>query len=75
MVNISRGEGTNINYPEQAGQKRKYPSSEEQSVQTDAEEFLEKATGELLGDNIGSSKKAIVIDLSDDDDDDELLAP
>lgn len=72
----------NLNYHEQTGQKRKYPSSEEQPDQYDSKEFLEKSTGELLdGGNSGSSiiKKSIIVDLSDDDDDDndddEVIAP
>ncbi|CAK8569950.1 unnamed protein product [Lathyrus sativus] len=68
----------NLNYHEQTGQKRKYPSSEEQPDQYDSKEFLEKSTGELLdGGNSGSSiKEAITVDLSDDDDDDdEVIAP
>ncbi|XP_057425432.1 uncharacterized protein LOC130718822 [Lotus japonicus] len=68
MRNTSRGEGPNMNCEEQAGQKRKYTSSEEQSAQTGAKEFLEKETGELRVDNRGNSKEAIVIDISDDDD-------
>lgn len=70
MSNIDGGEGPNVNYQEQAGQKRKCPSSEE----TAAEEIQGKATGELLIDSNGSIKEPIVIDISDDDDDDELLA-
>lgn len=35
MINTSRGEEPNMNSQEQAGQKRKYPSSEEQPIQTD----------------------------------------
>ncbi|XP_061364936.1 uncharacterized protein LOC133308310 [Gastrolobium bilobum] len=66
--NISREEELKLNYQECAGQKRKYPSSEEQSVKTEPEEFLEKTTGELLGNNDGSLKGPMVIDISDDDD-------
>ncbi|TKY58041.1 hypothetical protein E2542_SST15096 [Spatholobus suberectus] len=73
MKNISGGEGPETNYQERAGQKRKYPSSEEQSVQIDAMESLENEKGEHLDDNNGNIKGAIVIDISDDDD--ELLAP
>ncbi|XP_058724936.1 uncharacterized protein LOC131596332 [Vicia villosa] len=63
----------NLIYHEQTGQKRKYPSSEEQPDQYDSKEFVEKLTGELLGDgNSGSSiNEAIIVDLSDDDDDDD----
>ncbi|XP_023913024.1 uncharacterized protein LOC112024647 isoform X1 [Quercus suber] len=54
MRSISRGEGPTIKYLERSVQKkRKYQSSENQSVQTAAKEFLEKAACELLGDNKG----------------------
>ncbi|KAK7260958.1 hypothetical protein RIF29_27261 [Crotalaria pallida] len=68
MRNISGGEGPNVSYQEQAGQKRKYPSSEE----TAAEEFEEEdfEVEELLHDSNGSIKEPIVIDLSSDDDED-----
>ena len=72
MTDISSGEGPKMNkYQEQAGQKRKYPSSEEQSVQIAAGELVnvKKETVEVLGDNNGSIKEPIVIDISDDDDD------
>lgn len=71
----------NLIYHEQTGQKRKYPSSEEQPDQYDSKEFVEKLTGELLCDgNSGSSiNEAIIVDLSDDDedddDDDEVIPP
>jgi hypothetical protein len=66
-------------YQEHTGQKRKYPSSEEQFEEYDSKEFVEKLPGELL-DGAGSSgssiKDAIIIDLSDDDDDDdEVITP
>lgn len=67
-----------MNYEEQTGQKRKYPSSEEEYGQFDTKEFLDKSIVEFHGGgNSGSSiKEAIVIDLSDDDDDDdEVIAP
>ncbi|KAL2317973.1 hypothetical protein Fmac_031849 [Flemingia macrophylla] len=70
---ISGGEGSDMNYQECAGQKRKYPFSEEQLDQIDAMESLNKEKEELLGDNNGNVKSAIVIDISDDDD--EILAP
>lgn len=73
LGNISGGEGPDMNYQERAGQKRKYSSSEEQFVQIDAMESLNKEKEEL-GDNNGNVKRAIVIDISDDDED-ELLAP
>jgi exosome complex protein LRP1 len=54
LRNISRGEGPKIKYLESSVQKkRKYQSSEKQSVQTAAKEFLEKAARELLGDKVG----------------------
>lgn len=67
-------------YEEQTGQKRKYPSSEEQFDQIDSKEYVEKLPGEDVvgGSSSGSSiKEAIIIDLSDDDDDDddEVIAP
>ncbi|KAK7383387.1 hypothetical protein VNO78_29066 [Psophocarpus tetragonolobus] len=71
---MSEGEEPEMNYQEQAGQKRKYPSSDEQFVEIDAMNSLDKKKGELHGDNSGNIKGAIVIDISDDDDDDELLA-
>ncbi|CAJ2675083.1 unnamed protein product [Trifolium pratense] len=61
-------------YQEQTGQKRKYPSSEEQFEEYDSKEFVEKLPGEFLGGDgsSGSSiKEPIIIDLSDDDDDDD----
>lgn len=61
-------------YEEQTGQKRKYPSSEEQFDQIDSKEYVEKLPGEDVvgGSSSGSSiKEAIIIDLSDDDDDDD----
>ncbi|KAK7260960.1 hypothetical protein RIF29_27263 [Crotalaria pallida] len=67
-MGLSGGEGPNVSYQEQAGQKRKYPSSEE----TAAEEFEEEdfEVEELLHDSNGSIKEPIVIDLSSDDDED-----
>ncbi|CAI8605967.1 unnamed protein product [Vicia faba] len=62
----------NLNHHEQAGQKRKYPSSEEQPDQYDSKEFVEKREELLGGGNIGSSiNGAIIVDLSDDEDDDD----
>lgn len=55
-----------MNYEEQAGKKRKYPSSEEPSIQIDDMESLEKVKEEHLGYNSGNAK-GIVIDISDDD--------
>ncbi|XP_004498803.1 uncharacterized protein [Cicer arietinum] len=73
MVDKSRREELQMNYEEQTGQKRKYPSSEEEYGQFDTKEFLDKSIVEFHGGgNSGSSiKEAIVIDLSDDDDDDD----
>ncbi|KAL2489940.1 Sas10/Utp3/C1D family [Forsythia ovata] len=52
MREISRGESTRIKYMERSVQrKRKYQSSEKQSVHCAAQEFLEKASRELLGEN------------------------
>ncbi|XP_027332959.1 nuclear nucleic acid-binding protein C1D-like [Abrus precatorius] len=71
--NTNGGDDLQMKDEECAGQKRKHPSSEQQ---IDAMESLENKA-ELLGDNKGSIRGAIVIDISDDDDDDdddELLA-
>ncbi|GAB4854649.1 hypothetical protein Ancab_023231 [Ancistrocladus abbreviatus] len=52
MRSISKGEGRRIKYLERNVQKkRKYPSSEKQSVRAAAQEFLEKAARELRGEN------------------------
>lgn len=72
MRNLSRGEGPKTRPRERAGQKRKYESSERQSVQSAAKEFLEKATRELLGGNSGGIKGPLQIDNISEDDDDEL---
>lgn len=74
MRNINGGEGPEMNYEERAGQKRKYPSSEEPSVQIDHMESLEKVKEEHLGYDTENVKGTVVIDISDDDDD-EVLAP
>ncbi|KAK7377116.1 hypothetical protein VNO80_02536 [Phaseolus coccineus] len=66
--NMNGGEGPERNYEERAGQKRKYPSSEEPSVQIDHMESLEKVKEELLGYNTENVKGTVVIDISDDDD-------
>jgi len=63
-----------MNYEERAGQKRKYPSSEEPSIQIDDMESLVKVKEENLGYNSGNVKGTMVIDISDDDDD-EVLQP
>ncbi|CAJ1972413.1 unnamed protein product [Sphenostylis stenocarpa] len=73
MSNINGGGGPEINYEERAGQKRKYPSSEEPAVQIDDSQSLVEVKVEHLGNNSGNVKGAIVIDISDDDD--EVPAP
>ncbi|XP_027941701.1 nuclear nucleic acid-binding protein C1D-like [Vigna unguiculata] len=67
--NINEGEELEMNYEERAGQKRKYPSSEEPSIQIDDMESLVKVKEENLGYNSGNVKGTMVIDISDDDDD------
>ncbi|GMH10564.1 hypothetical protein Nepgr_012405 [Nepenthes gracilis] len=53
MRGIIKGEGR-IKYLERTVQKkRKYPSSEKESVKAAAQNFLEKAACELLGENVG----------------------
>lgn len=47
--------------------KRKYQSSEKQSVRSAAQEFLEKAARELLGDNKNGVKGPLQREDSDDD--------
>ncbi|MCL7040939.1 hypothetical protein MKW94_004754 [Papaver nudicaule] len=47
--------------------KRKYQSSEKQSVRSAAEEFLEKAKRELLGTNHGDMKGPLRIDTLEED--------
>ncbi|BAT82449.1 hypothetical protein LR48_Vigan07g250200 [Vigna angularis] len=69
--NINGEEELEMNYEEQAGKKRKYPSSEEPSIQIDDMESLEKVKEEHLGYNSGNVK-GMVIDISDDD---EVLEP
>ncbi|MED6206554.1 hypothetical protein PIB30_028011 [Stylosanthes scabra] len=58
---------TMSNYQEQAGQKRKHPSSEEHSVQIGAEVVVKKEPVEVFGHNNGKVKEPVVIDISDDD--------
>ncbi|XP_068476076.1 uncharacterized protein [Phaseolus vulgaris] len=72
MRNINGGEGPEMNYEERAGQKRKYPSSEEPSVQIDHMESLEKVKEEHLGYDTENVKGTVVIDISDDDDDEYM---
>nr|ACU19282.1 unknown [Glycine max] len=74
MRNISRGERPKTNRLGQAGQKRKYQSSEKPSVQAAAMEFFQKAARELLGDNSGGIKGPLQVDILDNDDD-ELPLP
>ncbi|XP_014499869.1 nuclear nucleic acid-binding protein C1D [Vigna radiata var. radiata] len=74
MRNISRGERTKTNLPGRAGQKRKYQSSEKQSVKAAAKDFLEKAARELLGDTSGGIKGPLQVDMSEDDDDKQPLS-
>ncbi|KAF5748115.1 nuclear nucleic acid-binding protein C1D-like [Tripterygium wilfordii] len=65
MKDISKKEGTRIKYLEKTVQnKRKHRSSEKQSVQTAAKEFLDKASRELLGDSQGSFKGPLQVDAS-----------
>ncbi|XP_041022660.1 nuclear nucleic acid-binding protein C1D [Juglans microcarpa x Juglans regia] len=69
MRNISRGEGPKMKYLERSVQKkRKYQSSEKQSVQTAAKEFLEKAARELLGDNKGGFRGPLQAEASEEED-------
>ncbi|WVZ19665.1 hypothetical protein V8G54_006987 [Vigna mungo] len=74
LRNISRGERTKTNLPGRAGQKRKYQSSEKQSVKAAAKDFLEKAARELLGDTSGGIKGPLQVDMSEDDDDKQPLS-
>ncbi|CAK9149533.1 unnamed protein product [Ilex paraguariensis] len=68
MREISRGEGAKFKYTERSVQKkRKHQSSEKQSVRTAAQEFLEKAARELLGDNKGGFKVPLRPEDSDED--------
>ena len=67
MREISRREV--VNREGNASKRRKYLSSNKKSVKTAAEEFLEKASRELLGDNKSSVKGPLTFQYSDDDDD------
>ncbi|XVF35682.1 hypothetical protein REPUB_Repub18cG0167300 [Reevesia pubescens] len=69
MRQISKGEGPRIKYSDNSSvkKKRKYQSSEKQSVQDAAKEFLEKAARELFGDNKDGFKGPLQVDASDDD--------
>lgn len=69
MRDISRGEGSNIKYLERKVQKkRKYQSPNKQSVQSAANEFLEKAAREILGDSEGGRKGPLQANSSDEED-------
>ncbi|KAJ4950438.1 hypothetical protein NE237_027270 [Protea cynaroides] len=59
MRDISRGEEAKNKFSEgrNSRKKRKCQSSEKQSVRAAAQEFLEKAAKELLGDSIGFSRR------------------
>ncbi|GJX58463.1 hypothetical protein Tco_0289853 [Tanacetum coccineum] len=67
MREISRQEG--VNREGNVSKRRKYLSPSNKSVKTVAEEFLEKASRELLGDNKSSVKGPFKLQDSDEDDD------
>ncbi|KAL0330201.1 UNVERIFIED_CONTAM: Nuclear nucleic acid-binding protein C1D [Sesamum radiatum] len=68
MREISRGGSPRIKYSDRSLQKkRKYQASEKQSVRAAAQEFLEKAARELLGDNKNGVKGPLQPEDSDDD--------
>ncbi|KAJ6915294.1 hypothetical protein NC651_017324 [Populus alba x Populus x berolinensis] len=61
MRNISKGEGPKIKYTERSTRKkRKCDTSEKQSVQAAAQEFLEKAARELFGGNADGFKGPLI---------------
>lgn len=61
MRNISKGEGPKIKYTERSTRKkRKCDTSEKQSVQAAAQEFLEKAARELFGGNTDGFKGPLI---------------
>ncbi|XP_010265555.1 PREDICTED: nuclear nucleic acid-binding protein C1D [Nelumbo nucifera] len=70
MRDVSRGEGVRNKFQEKrsAHKKRKFQSSDKQSVQTAAQEFLEKAAREILGENKGDFKGPLRIESSDGED-------
>ncbi|XP_076910661.1 uncharacterized protein LOC143568374 [Bidens hawaiensis] len=73
MRDISRREGTNRARAEgNASKRRKYLSSNKTSVKTAAQEFLEKATRELLGEDKGSLKGPLKPQDDGDGDDDDM---
>ncbi|KAL8536961.1 hypothetical protein ACS0TY_012230 [Phlomoides rotata] len=67
MREISRGEGQTFKYINNNLQKKRRLSPEKQSVRVAAQEFLEKAAIELLGDNKNGVKGPLQPDDSDDD--------
>lgn len=68
MWGISRGEGNGFKYVNRNLQKkRKYQSSEKQSIPSVTQGFLEKAAHELLGDNKNGVKGPLQPVDSDDD--------
>ncbi|XVE71269.1 hypothetical protein DITRI_Ditri10aG0137500 [Diplodiscus trichospermus] len=68
MRQISKGDGPRIKYSDSSvKKKRKYQSSDKQSVQDAAKEFLEKAALELFGNNKDDLKGPLQVDASDDD--------
>ncbi|KAG4144813.1 hypothetical protein ERO13_D05G062200v2 [Gossypium hirsutum] len=69
MRQISKGEGPTIKYSgSNVKKKRKYQSSEKQSVEDAAKEFLEKAARELFGDKKDGFRGPLQVhDASDDD--------
>ncbi|KAL6556563.1 hypothetical protein OROGR_005851 [Orobanche gracilis] len=68
MRKISQGESPRINYLERNIQKkRKHQSYDKQSVRSAAQEFLEKAARELLGDGKNGVKGPLQPEDSDDD--------
>ncbi|KAF3446188.1 hypothetical protein FNV43_RR11367 [Rhamnella rubrinervis] len=68
MRDISRRDGKKIKHIERnLHKKRKYQSTDRQSVQTAAKEFLEKAAQELLGDNKSGFKGPLKAEASDEE--------
>ncbi|XP_043694791.1 nuclear nucleic acid-binding protein C1D-like [Telopea speciosissima] len=70
MRDLSRGEGAKNKFSEvrSSRKKRKCQSSEKQSVRAAAQEFLEKAAKELLGDNKGDLKGPLRMEGLDEED-------
>lgn len=68
MKNISKAEGPKMKYTERnVHKKRRCQTSEKQSVRSAAQEFLEKAARELLGDNNTGIKGPLQSQVSDED--------